>query len=30
MQTDVPANKTPRGLPIAALLFGLIGLLELG
>jgi len=30
MQTDVPANKTRRGLPIAALLFGLIGLLELG
>jgi hypothetical protein len=30
MQTDVPANKTPRGLPIAASLFGLIGLLELG
>jgi|SRR5215831_1210058 len=30
MQTDVPANKTRRALPIAALLFGLIGLLELG
>jgi hypothetical protein len=30
MQTDVPANKTRRGLSIAALLFGLIGLLELG
>ena len=30
MQTDVPASKTRRGLPIAALLFGLIGLLELG
>jgi len=30
MQTDVPANKTRRGLHIAALLFGLIGLLELG
>jgi hypothetical protein len=30
MQTDVPANKTRRGLPIASLLFGLIGLLELG
>jgi Tfp pilus assembly protein PilE len=30
MQTDVPANKTRRGLPIAALLFGLIGLLEIG
>ena len=30
MQTDVPANKTRRGSHIAALLFGLIGLLELG
>ena len=30
MRTDVPANKTRRGLPIVALLFGLIGLLELG
>src|SRR5215470_6240040 len=30
MQTDTPANKTRRGLSIAALLFGLIGLLELG
>jgi Tfp pilus assembly protein PilE len=30
MQTDVPANKTRRGLSIAALLLGLIGLLELG
>src|SRR4030095_12488763 len=30
MQTDIPANKTRRGLPIAASLFGLIGLLELG
>jgi hypothetical protein len=30
MQTDVPANKARRGLHIAALLFGLIGLLELG
>lgn len=30
MQTDVPASKTRRDLPVAALLFGLIGLLELG
>src|SRR5262245_40907479 len=30
MRTDVPANKIRRGLHIAALLFGLIGLLELG
>src|SRR5262245_2788366 len=30
MQTDVPASKIRRGLPVAALLFGLIGLLELG
>src|SRR5215510_15035340 len=30
MQTDVPASKIRRGLHIAALLFGLIGLLELG
>jgi hypothetical protein len=30
MRTDVPANKTRSPLPIAALLFGLIGLLELG
>jgi hypothetical protein len=30
MQTGVPANKTRRGLSIAALLLGLIGLLELG
>jgi hypothetical protein len=30
MQTDVPINKTRRGLPIVASLFGLIGLLELG
>src|SRR5262245_44559448 len=30
MQMDVPTNKTRRGLSIAALLFGSIGLLELG
>src|SRR5262245_56362485 len=30
MQTEIPANKTHRGLPIAASLLGLIGLLELG
>jgi len=30
MQTDAPTSKTRRGLPVAALLFGLIGLLELG
>jgi hypothetical protein len=30
MQTGVPASKTRRGLSIAALLFGLIGLLKLG
>src|SRR5262245_3116922 len=30
MQTDVPTNKIHRGLHIAALLFGLIGLMELG
>jgi hypothetical protein len=30
MRTDVPASKIRRGLPVAALLFGLIGLLELG
>lgn len=29
-QTDIPTGKTCRGLPIAALLFGSIGLLELG
>jgi hypothetical protein len=29
-QSDIPAGNTRRGLPIAALLFGLIGLLELG
>jgi hypothetical protein len=30
MRTDAPASKIRRGLPVAALLFGLIGLLELG
>lgn len=30
MQTEIPAGKTCRSLPIAALLLGLIGLLELG
>lgn len=30
MQTEIPASKTRRSLPIATLLFGLIGLLELG
>src|SRR5215471_12610405 len=29
MQTGIPASKTQRSLPIAALLLGLIGLLEL-
>jgi hypothetical protein len=29
-RTDIPAGKTRRGLPIAALMFGLIGLVELG
>jgi len=30
MQTGIPASRTQRSLPIVALLFGLIGLLELG
>jgi hypothetical protein len=30
MRTDAPASKIRRGLPVAALVFGLIGLLELG
>ncbi len=30
MHTEITSRKTRRGLPIAALLFGLIGLLELG
>src|SRR5215813_13648263 len=30
MRTEIPTSKTRRSLPIAALLFSLIGLLELG